>query len=988
MNFMPLSDEVFATALSRHKGGDLEKAAELYARTISLDPSHVSAMFNLAALHSALGDVEEAERRYREILKLTPDDADTLSNLGNLLQLGGNIDEAETLYLKAIDGHPNESAPYVNLANLYAAQNRYADSVERFRQGVALDPKSAQVHSGLGAALWRLGEEDEARISLNRAVALDPSDADAQNNLGTIDVCNGKFDAALDRYLQAKTLRPDWPEIHYNLGILYLNLQRVEDAKAEFRQAVEINPDYPKALIQLGQIEAGDGEFDEAEIHLVAAAKLTDFDSNTEFHFGTMYHQKKNFPKAIIHFKRSVKMNDTIPEVWNNLGNAELENGDLDDALVSFSKSLDLKPDFAHVHNNLGKLHRSMGDRKLAEFYYRRALEIDPEFPVAASNLGALLVEGGKFEEGKALLESFLKIEPSHTLYNGLGLLHQAQNNQEKALEAFENALEMEPKNPEIMNNLAITYQSMGRNEKAATYFNKVLDINPNQSEVYLNLGNLLLTLNSFDEAVTIYRMALKVNPANHAIPPYLVHALMHQCKWDNLQGVIEQVINNTEEQIRLDLPISATPFGLLSLPTTVDLRSRVTEQVARKVEEYVAPSRKANTITYAPRAKGQKLKVGFISPDFRNHSVALLFNGIVKNLDHENFEYHGYIIANLARDELTEFFRDELDFFTDFQDATLDEATKKINDDGIHVLVDLAGHTRGSWLHLLAMRPAPVQASTIGYASSLGGNLVDYLITDDTLWPEDEQKYCSEKMAYMPHTSMPGSPRDMAKKVFTREEMGLPEEGVVFANFNGHYKFDPETFGVWMRILKQIPGSVLWIMSGSKTSRDNLKREAEHRGVSDDRIVFANNIMAPHHISRLRLADIALDCFFHVGGATTLDALWAGVPMVVIEGTNVSNRTGRNLLEVVGMPELVGRKMSDYERIAVDLATDPEKLAATRATLRNQVKTSPLFDIKLFTRHMERAFEMMWENYESGNSPQNFRVPDLSQSGDQEAVA
>ena len=279
--------------------------------------------------------------------------------------------------------------------------------------------------------------------------------------------------------------------------------------------------------------------------------------------------------------------------------------------------------------------------------------------------------------------------------------MHQAQNNQDKALEAFEDALEMEPENPEVLNNLAITYQSMGENTKAAKYLNKVLDINPNQSEVYLNLGNLLLSLNNFNEAVTIYRMALTVNPDNHAIPPYLVHALMHQCNWENLQRVVEQVINNTEEEIRLDRPISATPFGLLSMPTTVSLRSRVTDQVARKVEKYVAPTRATTPITYPARAKGEKLKVGFVSPDLRNHSVALLFNGIVKNLDHDKFEYHGYMIANYDRDELTEFFRGELDFFTDFKDATLVEAARKINDDGIHVLVDLAGHTRGSWLHL-----------------------------------------------------------------------------------------------------------------------------------------------------------------------------------------------------------------------------------------------------------------------------------------------
>lgn len=983
---MPLSEEVFATALSRHKAGDLEKAADLYARTISLDPAHVGAMFNLAALHSALGNNDEAERRYRAILELTPDDSDTLSNFGNLLQNRGDLEEAEACYLKAIENSPGDPAAYINLANLFASQNKHEEAVQSFKDGIARGPDSPQAHSGLGAALWRMGEGAEARISLNRALALDPSDADALNNLGNIDVHEGDLEGALDRYSKAKSLRKGWPEIHYNIGLLLQKMERRDEAKAELRKALEFNADYARALCRLGELESEDGNFKEAEVLLVAAAKLTDFDSETEFHFGTLYHHKKDFPEAIKHFRRSVELNSEIPEVWNNLGNALLEKGDLDDAEEAFARAIELKPEFAHVHNNLGKLQRSKGNREQAEYHYRKALEIEPDFPVAASNLGALLVEGGSFGEAKEWLDHALKIQPSYALHNGLGLLYQAQNDQEKAEQAFHDALEMEPENPEVMNNLAITCQNLGRNEEAASYFNRVLDKNPEQMEVYLNMGNLLLSLNKYDEAVTIYRMALSVRPDNHAIPPYLVHALMHQCNWANLQRVVEQIIKNTEREIREDAPISATPFGLLSMPTTVDLRSRVTEQVARKIEAYVAPTKKDNPISYKPRAKGAKLKIGYVSPDLRSHSVALLFNGIIRNHDHDKFEFHGYLTANFDRDDMTEFFREEFDHFTDLKDFTLVEAAKKISDDGINVLVDLAGHTRGSWLHLFAMRPAPVQASTIGYASTIGGSLMDYLITDDTLWPEDEQKFCSEKMAYLPHTSMPGSPRDISDRKFDREEMGLPKEGVVFANFNGHYKFDAETYGVWMRILKQVPGSVLWIMNGSETSRSNLQKEAEHRGVSADRIVFANNIMTPFHISRLSLADVALDCFYHVGGATTLDALWAGVPVVVTAGTNVSNRTGRNLVEVCGMPELVAHTMTEYERIAVSLATDPEKLAATRAKLAEQVKTSPMFDIKLFTRHMERAFEMMWENYEAGNAPKNMRIPDLSGTLNEEA--
>ena len=211
--------------------------------------------------------------------------------------------------------------------------------------------------------------------------------------------------------------------------------------------------------------------------------------------------------------------------------------------------------------------------------------------------------------------------------------------------------------------------------------------------------------------------------------------------------------------------------------------------------------------------------------------------------------------------------------------------------------------HTRRSRLELFAMRPAPVRASAIGYGSSVGGGLVDYLITDDAMWPEAERKYCSEKLVFMPHASLPGSPREMSETEFTRKTMGLPDEGVVFANFNGHYKIDPETFGLWMRILKRVPGSVLWIMKGSDTSCANLKKEAEIRGVRADRLVFAQQVETSQHIARIRLADIALDGYNLEGGATTLDALWAGVPVVVTSGSPFGNRGRYKMLEVCGCP-------------------------------------------------------------------------------------
>jgi len=972
------ADAAFTAGLQHHTAGDLDRAETAYRRAVAIDPRHIGALFNLAALHASRGDLDEAGRCYRHVLEIAPADADALSNYGNLLQHGGKLEAAEDCYRRALAAKPAHAMAHTNLAQLLAASNRPDEAERHFRRGMAIAPRSPAGPAGLGGLLWRQNRLDEARLAFCQAIVLDPGDADSHCGLGNVCLDLGDYERAEEEYRLAIRLRPNWADAHFNIGMLFDRSNRRKEAKDAFREALSLRPDYVKALCRLGELEAEDGEFDAAEQHLSAAAEHGQLGGESEFHYGTLHHHKKNYTKAIAHFEKALELGCRLPEVFNNLGNSHLEAGNDDQAEAAFKSAIELKPDFAHAYNNLGKLYRGQRKIDLAEQHYRKAVELRPDFPVAEGNLGALLVEKGHYSEAAALFERALEREPSFALYNGLGLMYQGLNDNARSLECYAKALELAPDNPQVLNNLAIAYQNVGRSEEAVRTYNKVFDVNPLQCEAYYNMANLLLSMTKYDEAVIVYRKCLQINPHHSGVYPYLAHALMHQCAWDNLQRVTEQVIANTERELAAGGGVSATPFGLLSLPTSVDLRARVTDRVAQKIEDSVQSTRERNPLTYAPR--GKKLKIAYVSPDLRNHSVAFLFNNVLRNHDRDRFEVHGYMVANYERDDMTEFFKHEFDSFTDLKDTPLLDATRKVNGDGINIMVDLAGHTRGAWMHLFAMHPAPIQATTIGYASSLGGKLADYMITDETLWPEHEASYCSEKFVYLPHTVMPGSPKEVADHTFTREEMGLPETGVVFANFNGHYKFDPETYAVWMRILKQVPGSVLWMMQGSATSRANLIREAALRGVPEHRLVFASTIRGPYHMARLPLADICLDSFYHVGGATTVDALWRGVPVVVTAGTNVSNRTGRNLLEVVEMPELIGATMHDYERVAVDLALNPAKLAATRAKLAAKVKTSPLFDIKLFTRHLESAYEMMWENYEAGRAPQLLRVPAITQ--------
>jgi predicted O-linked N-acetylglucosamine transferase (SPINDLY family) len=378
---------------------------------------------------------------------------------------------------------------------------------------------------------------------------------------------------------------------------------------------------------------------------------------------------------------------------------------------------------------------------------------------------------------------------------------------------------------------------------------------------------------------------------------------------------------------------------------------------------------------------KDGKLKIGFLSPDFRFHSVAVAFRGVLENRDKDRYHYAAYAVTTFGQDDLTRHFSETFDSWTDITQMSYVDTTKRMVEDGVNVLIDLAGHTRGGRLEVLALRPAPVQAHWLGFSSTTGASYIDYLVTDRIQLPPEDQKYCSEKLVYLPETFMATSRPPVALESYTRADFGLPEDGFVFANFNSHYKFYPTLFATWMRLLRQIPGSVLWFMSGTPTSRTNLQREAEARGIDPARLIFSDTIPHPRHLARLPLADLALDNLHHGGGVTTTDALWAGVPVLTLYGPTPPARNGATLVSAIDAPELIAYSLDEYEKKAQAYATQPELLAAIRAKLAQNRDAAPLFHIDRLTRHFEAACDLMWQNYVDGNEPRVIEVPALPPS-------
>ena len=455
------------------------------------------------------------------------------------------------------------------------------------------------------------------------------------------------------------------------------------------------------------------------------------------------------------------------------------------------------------------------------------------------------------------------------------------------------------------------------------------------------------------------------------------MQSLMYQCDWESLPTVMADAIADIRQGLTAGGQTLAPPFCLAATDAPADLRLALARRDSARCITAVAPLRD-RFVRPPARSRGAKLRVGYISPDFRRHSVGISFRDLLAAHDRSSFEWHGYALRGDLADELTDEFVRRFDAFTTLDGLTVDGAAGRIAADEIDVLIDLAGHTRHSAIEIFALSPAPVQAHYLGYGATLGADCIPYLITDPAHTPPAMADHCSEQLVYLPDTFMAAPRAEIADEAWQRAECGLPDDGFVFACFNAHHKFEPETFAAWMRLLAAVDRSVLWCRSGTDRAVENLRRAATAAGVDPARLVFAGHLPHARHLARHRLADLALDTRHHAGGVTTLDALWAGVPVLTIAGATQPSRTGASILTAAGLPALIVASLADYEAEALRLATDPTALLSLRAKLEATRETCALFDQPRLARHLESAYMTMWRRHADGLPPESFHVTPL----------
>jgi predicted O-linked N-acetylglucosamine transferase (SPINDLY family) len=920
-------------ATDHHRHGRLDEAERLYGRLIEDNPEHFDALNRLAIVAMQRGEFEKALARIDRALRVTPTSAAATLNKGSILVALKRHGEALAAYDRALDLDSDDPDTHYNRANLLKEMGRPGQALPSYEEVIKRRPDDAAAHFNRGRMLFELKRLGEALSSYDEAIALSPS-TEVYFHRGNALKSLLRLDEAVASYSQAIVLNSGNISAYLNRANALRDLKRPQDALTSCDEVLAIKPDFAEALSSRGNA-------------LLDLARPED---------------------ALASYDKALEIKPDLAEVLNNRGSALLDLKRPEDALASFDRALAIRPDYAEALNNRGTALLRLRRFEEALTCYDRALAIRPDFAQALNDRGSALLSLKRSKEALASCAQALVATPDYVealinLGNALFDLRRP----EEALASYEKALALKPGSVEALNNRANALLNLKRFEEAVAACDQTLAVKPDLAEALVIRGHALSDLKRPGPALESYDKALEIKPNSIAALAARAHAAALTCSWAGSADIHARLRASVEEA---SFGGNNNCFAILSIFDDPVLQRRVAERYCAdktgSAGKSVGPTKDVG--------KG-RLRVGYLSADFRTHPVTFLTTGLVEAHDRSFCEVYGFSAS--AEDGSPERKRlmAAFDHIVDVSALSDEAICGEIRRAGIDILIDLGGHTRDSRMLALAERPAPIQVSYLGYPGTVGASFIDYIVADRFVIPEDAVQNYTEQVIYLPDCFQANDDkRIIATRVPSRQQCGLSEGGFVFCAFHSSYKLNADVFDVWMRLLKAIPGSVIWLTAGADT-HDNLRREVGARGIDPARLVFAGSARYPDHLARQKLADLFIDAWPYNGGTTASDALWVGLPVLTLAGRSYAARMAGSLLHAIGLPELVTYSSEEYEALALRLAREPALLETVRRKLAANIGTAPLFDTARFTRHMEAAYAMMWETHQRGERPHGFSV-------------
>ncbi|MEX2127404.1 MAG: tetratricopeptide repeat protein [Xanthobacteraceae bacterium] len=676
-------------------------------------------------------------------------------------------------------------------------------------------------------------------------------------------------------------------------------------------------------------------------------------------------HQAGDLAGAIRLYEKVVRKAPSNAVALNFLGLACFQNGELEQAASSINRALSLKPDLPDADFHLGIIFHAMGRHEEAARHLTKAIAAKPDDADARSTLGTVLRELGRDEEAIEQCRKAIALKPDLAgAYVNLGNALFAINLPLEAIQQYHHALRIDSLLPEAHVCLSTALIALDRFEEAIGHCERVLVLKSDSADAHMSLGDALVELGRRAEASQHYRQAVAVDPDHKFAFGKLANASLAICDWSNFS----QIRSELELRVKQNRShIEPLAFLLYSGDAALHRQCSTNAIRIQKLENLRLPSR-------ATVNRRDRIRVAYLSSDFRSHATSYLIAELFELHDRERFEIVGVSTGPDDKSEIRARVIKSFDQFHDVRFRSDGDIAELLRDLEIDILVDLNGHTARARLGILARHLAPVQVNYLGYPGTIGADFIDYVIADRIVLPLDQQPLYCEKIVQLPDSyQVNDRQRKISSHVSTRRDVGLPK-GFVFCCFNKADKITPFVFDVWMRILKQVDGAVLWLIA-DEAARLNLRAEAAARGVDPGALVFAGRVAPEDHLARYRLADLFLDTLPYNAHTTASDALWAGLPVVTCMGSAFAGRVAASLLHAVGLPELVTESLDDYEALAAKLATEPARLDGIRETLARNRETHPLFDTVRFCRHLESAYVTMLELAERGEAPRGFAV-------------
>lgn len=997
------------------------------------------------------GNYAEAEKYCNLVFQTDSQNLPILLLLSAINFQTKNLEKSMQYSMQAIKVNSQCAEAYSNLGNYYKEKGHLAEALENYKMAVKLKPEFIDAYINLAAALVSGGDLEQAVSAYFNALQINPSLYCVRSDLGNLLKAMGRLEEAKVCYLKAIECQPQFAVAWSNLGCVFNSQGEIWLAIHHFEKAVTLDPNFLDAYINLGNVLKEARIFDRAVSAYLRALNLAGNHAVVHGNLACVYYEQGLIDLAIDTYKKAIDLQPHFPDAYCNLANALKEKGSVAEAETMYMKALELCPSHADSQNNLANIKREQGKIEDATRLYLKALEIYPEFAAAHSNLASILQQQGKLQDA---------------------ILH------------YKEAIRIAPTFADAYSNMGNTLKELGDSVAAIACYNRAIQINPAFADAHSNLASIHKDAGNMAEAIQSYGTALKLKPDFPDAFCNLAHCLQIICDWHDYDRRVRRLVQIVEDQLGKKRLPSVHPHHSMLYPLSHATRIAIAAKHASLCFDKVHVQMLGKTpLIHADRFSiqtGQRLRIGYVSSDFGNHPTSHLMQSIPGMHNRDRVEVFCYALSVNDGTNFRSKLMAESEHFVDLSTIPCNgKAAEKIAQDGIHILINMNGYTKGARNEIFALRPAPIQVMWLGYPSTSGATFMDYIITDAVTSPLRLSCAFTEKLAYMPHTFFIGDHaqmlRHLTEKVIVKEKEArerdsclimntanmdpilakseikeqvldtevvsgpnkelvraevvlpvlevptepikqmimtgqmtmnvmedmnvqnglgqsqmhhkaatgeeipnsvlltsraqyqLPDDAIVFCNFNQLYKIDPPTLDMWIKILENVPKSILWLLRFPYQGEEHIRKYCTERGVEPTRLVFSNVAAKEEHVRRGQLADVCLDTPLCNGHTTGMDILWTGTPMVTMPLDSLASRVATSQLYALGVPELVAKTRNEYVQIATRLGNDVDHLAAVRAKVWMARTTSTLFDVKQYCHDMEDLLDLMWKRYESG---------------------